>query len=220
MEKEIEEKKRYSNKEELFNMISHIVGALLGVVILIMCLIRTSQDNNTLGIVGSIIYGLSVIICYSCSAYYHGLRQKTPKKIFRVLDHCSIYLLIAGTYTMVTLSGMVPVVPLYGWLIFGLVWGLAILGIILSAISIERFKIISMILNILIGWMAVFFCFAVIEAITLTGFLLILVGGIAYTLGAILYGIGKRKPYFHFVFHVLCVAGTLVQFIAVLLFCI
>ena len=212
--------KRYSDREELLNMISHIVGALLGLIILIMCLMKTSAAENVLGITSSIIYGLSVIVLYTCSAYYHGLKRISPKRVFRIFDHCSVYLLIAGTYTMVTLSGMVSDDPLYGWLIFGLVWGLAIIGIILNAISIERFKIISMILNLLIGWMAVFFFPFVIEAISLTGFLLILIGGLCYTLGAILYGVGKVKPYFHFIFHIFCLLGTVVQFVGIYMYCI
>jgi len=212
---EVRETPRYSDKEELFNMISHITGVLLGIVILIMCLIRSTNANE---ITGSIIYGLSAIILYSCSSYYHGLKGRRSKKVFRVLDHCAIYLLIAGTYSAVALNQIIEINLTIGWIIFGVVWFLGILGIVLNAISIEKFKIISMILNILMGWVIVFFYSTVIEAIGIGGFTLMLIGGISYTIGAVIYGIGKRVPYFHFIFHIFCLVGTFFQFLAIFMY--
>ena len=210
----------YNRKEELLNTISHIVGAVLGLAFLIILLIISVNNDNVMGVVSSIIYSITVMILYSCSAYYHGLHQVRPKKVFRVLDHCSIFLLIAGTYTVISLSGVAPVYPAIGWIMFGCVWGLSILGIVLNAISIEKFKIVSMILNIVIGWFCVVFAYYVIDAITLAGFLVILAGGICYTLGAILYGIGKKIQYFHSVFHFFVLAGTIVQFLGIAIYCI
>ena len=213
---EIKEKKAlYSHKEELFNMISHIIGVVLGIVILIMCLVRS---RNAIEITGSVIYGLSVIILYACSSYYHGLRGRRSKKVFRVLDHCAIYLLIAGTYSAVAFNAIIDVDPIQAWVIFGVVWFLGILGIVFNAISIEKFKIISMVLNLVMGWVIIGFYPVVIEAISSSGFLLLLIGGLCYTMGAIIYGIGKKFPYFHFIFHILCIAGTLVQFLAIFMY--
>ncbi|MDL2292224.1 hemolysin III family protein [Acholeplasma sp. OttesenSCG-928-E16] len=213
-------KKRYSNKEENMNTISHIIGAIFGFVVLIMCLIKSSKAFNTLGIISSIIYGLSVILLYSCSSYYHGLKNERLKRIFRVFDHCSIYVLIAGTYTPVALSGMLETHFTSAIIMLLLVWSLAIIAIILNAISIEKFKIVSMVLNLLIGWMAIFFLFDVINAISFAGFMYIISGGIIYTLGAVLYGIGRKKQYFHFIFHIFCLLGTLVHFIGIYQFCL
>ena len=173
----------YTRKEELINTISHIVGAVLGLVALIMLLIISVQHENLAGIITSIVYAISIMVLYSCSAYYHGLRHIKAKKVFRVLDHCAIFFLIAGTYTVISISGVVPVHPV-------------------------------------IGWTAVFFVTFVIDAISLNGFLLILFGGIAYSLGAILYGIGKKRRYFHSVFHVFCLIGTIIQFVGITLYCV
>ena len=211
---------KYSALEEKMNMISHIVGVFFGLVALIMTLIYSSKIGSTAGIITSIVYSLSIIILYACSSYYHGLRNLQYKRIFRVLDHCSIYLLIAGTYTILSVCGVVPIHPAIGWVIFGCVWLMAILGIVLNAINIEKFKIVSLILNILIGWFAVFFSSYVIDAITLPGFMMIVSGGICYTVGAITYAIGKKKRYFHFVFHLLCLVGTIVHFLGIFIFCI
>ena len=208
----------YTKTEELINMISHIVGAVCGMVFLIILLIVTTKNNNTRGVVSSVVYSLSVMLLYACSAYYHGLKKGAPKKVFRVLDHCSIYLLIAGTYTVIALSGIVPHFKAVGWFMFGSVWALSVLGIVLNAVSIEKFKVISMVLNILIGWFAVFFAGRVIESISVNGFLLVIAGGLCYTIGAVLYGIGKKKRYFHSVFHIFCLAGTIVQFVGIVLY--
>ena len=210
----------YTRREELINMISHIIGAIFGLVALIILLILSVKHNNTPGIITSIVYSMTIIILYSCSACYHGINDIKPKKVFRVLDHCSIFLLIAGTYTVIAISGVVPVYPIAGYLMFGIVWTLSILGIILNAISIKKFQIISMILNILIGWMAVFFVYYVISSISVEAFILILAGGLCYTIGAILYGIGKRKKYFHSVFHIFCILGTVIQFLGIAIYCV
>ena len=210
----------YTSSEEKMNMISHIVGTALGLVALIVCIILATNNNNIIGIVSSIIYSLSIIVLYACSSYYHGLKIKEYKRIFRVLDHCSIFLLIAGTYTVISLSGITPLYPIVGWLVFGFVWGLAIIGIVLNAINIEKFKVISLILNVVIGWFVMPFSKQLIESISLDGFMLILFGGICYTIGAVIYAVGKKKKYFHFVFHLLCLAGTILHFLSVAFYCL
>ena len=127
----------YTKGEEIFNMISHIVGGALGIVVTTLCVIFAAIHNNVYGVVSGAIYGATVIILYTISSIYHGLSPKRmSKKVFQVLDHCSIFLLIAGTYTPVALCNIRSINPFYGWLIFGVVWGAAALGILLNAIDL------------------------------------------------------------------------------------
>lgn len=213
-------KPRYSKTEELLHMISHMIGIVFGVVAMVMTLIKAIEKGNVIGVIASAIYGISVIILYTCSSAYHGIQNEKNKKLFRIFDHCSIYLLIAGTYTVIALSGVLPVHPTAACLMLAGVWSLAILAIVLNAISIEKFKVVSMIVNILAGWLAIFFSKQIIEAISVPGFLFIVAGGVAYTLGAVLYGIGRKKKYFHFIFHLFVLLGTVLQFIPIYMYCL
>lgn len=203
----------YTFGEELFNMISHIVGATFGIVALIMCIIKSS--GNVYGIVTSIIYGLCMIILYTMSSIYHGLKHGLAKKVFQVLDHCAIYLLIAGTYTPIALVGIRPMFVWHGWGIFAFEWIISFVIITLNAIDLKRFKNISMILNLFLGWAIIFILPQALQALHSTAFWLILSGGIFYTIGAILYGIGKKQKYMHSVFHLFVLAGSVLQFIAI-----
>lgn len=207
----------YSHGEELFNMISHIVGGAMGILVLVFCIIVAALHNNVFGVVSSAIYGASMILLYSMSSIYHGLTNQTAKKVFQVLDHCAIYLLIAGTYTPIALSAIRPHYPALGWMIFGLEWALAALSITLTAIDLKRYQVFSMICYLLMGWMIIFFVGQVIVALSIRGFLFILAGGILYTIGAVLYNAGKKRPYAHGVFHLFVLLGSLAQFFGILL---
>lgn len=208
----------YTRGEEIFNMVSHIVGGGLGIIATVLCIIFSSLHNNVWGIVGSAIYGASMIILYTCSSIYHGLKPPAAKKVMQVLDHCTIYLLIAGTYTPILLSAIRPVSPVWAWGIFGLVWGLAAMAITLTAIDLKKYSKLSMTCYIGMGWCIVLAAKVTIAAIPLPGLLLLLGGGIAYTVGAILYGIGKKHRYIHSVFHLFVVFGSLLQFLCILLY--
>ena len=208
----------YTMGEELFNMISHIAGAFLGMVVLTMCVARSAVHGNVFGMVGSAIYGGTMIILYIMSSVYHGLPRNNIKKVFRVLDHCTIYFLIAGTYTAISLSAIRPNDPVAGWLIFGLQWGLTALAVTLTAVNMKKFEIFSMCCYAVMGWCIMIVPWIALEALTLTGFLLILIGGVIYTLGAVLYGIGKKVRYIHSVFHLFVFAGSLVQFLGVYMY--
>jgi hemolysin III len=208
----------YSRGEEIFNMVSHIIGGSFGIVVTVVCIIVSARNRNIFGIVASAIYGASMITLYSISSIYHGLLRPRAKKIFQVLDHCAIYMLIAGTYTPIALSAIRKIDPLLGWTVFGIQWGLAILAVTLTAIDLKKYQIFSMIAYIAMGWSVVFIYKQVILALTFQGFILLLSGGLFYTIGAILYGVGKKKKYMHNVFHVFVLLGSIFHFYTILLY--
>lgn len=208
----------YSRGEEIMNMVTHIVGGGIGILALVLCILKTALKQNGLGLAGGIIYGITMICLYSISSIYHGLRPSTGKKVMQVLDHCTIYFLICGTYTPILLSAFVPVYPVLGWGLLAAEWGFAILAATLTAIDLKKYTVFSMICYIAMGWGIIFFLPQALAVLTKPGFLLLLAGGIAYTAGAVLYGIGSKKRWFHSVFHIFVVLGSLLQFLAVLLY--
>ncbi len=208
----------YSRGEEIMNMVTHIVGGALGVVVLTLCIIFAALRGNVAGILTSIVYGCSMILTFTISAVYHGLRPHTAKKVLQVLDHCTIYSLIAGTYTVLSLSAIAPRYPLLGWGLFVFEWALTALATTLTAIDLKKYSVFSMICYIGMGWAVTPFWRQTADVLTLPGFLLLLWGGIAYTLGSILYGLGKRKKWMHSVFHIFVLLGAFLQFLAILLY--
>ncbi len=209
----------YTKGEEIFNMTSHIVGGVLGIVATILCVIFASLNGNVYGIVSGSIYGSSLVLLYTMSSIYHGLSPKLfSKKVFQVLDHCTIFVLIAGCYTPVALCNIREINPVSGWSIFGFIWALAIIGIILNSIDLKKFKVFSMICYLLMGWCIIFRLDLLLQSVDPVGITLLVAGGIAYTIGAILYGIGKNHKYFHSIFHLFIVLGSLLQFFCILLY--
>lgn len=208
----------YTKGEERFNMISHIVGGAVGVAALVLGIVVSAIHHNGYGLAGSIVYGISMIVLYTMSSVYHGLHEGTAKRVMQVLDHCTIYLLIAGTYTPILLSAMRPIDPAASWILLGLVWGLAALGITLTAIDLKKYAVFSMICYLGIGWCIVFKIGLLIQAVGWGGFWLILMGGVCYTVGAVLYGMGRTKKYMHSVFHLFVVAGSVLHLLAILLY--
>lgn len=209
----------YTKGEEIFNMTSHIVGAGFGLVAMILCIIVAIIHKNIYGIVSGIIYGITVILLYTMSSIYHGLSPKLKgKKVLQVLDHCSIFLLIAGSYTPFALCSLREYDNLTGWTIFAVIWILAVIGIILNAIDLKRYKVFSMICYLLMGWCIIIKVHVLPELLTMTGFILLLLGGIVYTIGAILYGIGKKHKYIHSIFHLFILLATILQFLTIILF--
>ena len=210
---------KYSKGEEIFNMVSHIVGGAIGIAVLVLCVVFAAFNKNSYGVVASSIYGLTIIILYTMSSIYHGLSPDlNAKKIFQIFDHCSIFLLIAGSYTPFCLCTLREYNPVLGWTIFGIIWGLAIIGITFNSIDLKKFKIFSMICYLIMGWCIVLKINVVLEAIAIPGFILLLTGGIAYTIGAVLYGVGKKKKWMHSVFHILCLVGTVLQALCVMMY--
>ena len=208
----------YTKGEEIFNMVSHIVGGAIGVAALVLCIVISAVHHNGYGLAGSIVYGISMITLYTMSSIYHGLREGTAKRVMQVLDHCTIYLLIAGTYTPILLSAMRPIDPVSSWILLGVVWGLSAIAITLTAIDLKKYAVFTMICYIGMGWCIVFKIPLLIQAVGWGGFWLILLGGVCYTVGAVLYGIGRAKKYMHSVFHLCVVAGSVLHLIAILVY--
>lgn len=208
----------YTHGEEVMNMVTHIVGGGSGIIALAACVIKAGLQRNTLGVIGSAIFGSTMIILYAVSSIYHGLRPCAGKKVMQVIDHCTIYFLICGTYTPILLSAFVPVFPLLGWGLLACEWALAILAATLTAIDLKKYNVFSMICYITMGWGIIFFLPQAITVLTMPGFLLLLAGGITYTIGAILYGIGSKIRWFHSVFHIFVVLGSVLQAMAIFLY--
>lgn len=206
----------YTHREEMLNMLSHAVGVVCAIVMMVIAVRASSGDP--LKVACSAIYVATVLAAMLFSSIYHGLPKGMSKQVFRVIDHCDIFFTIAGTYTPITLIGIVPINPAMGWTIFAIEWGLAIIGASLNAIDLKRYSKFSMACYLGMGWCVIISLRDTILAMTLEGFLWIIGGGVAFTIGAVLYLIGKKKRYRHFIFHVFVLIGIVTQFIGVWLY--
>lgn len=199
------------------NMVTHIVGGGLAIAITVLCILKAALGGNVYGVVSSAIYGGAMILLYTMSSVYHGLKPGTGKKVLQVLDHCTIYFLIAGTYTPIALSAIRPVYPAIGWGLAAFEWALTALAVTLTAIDLKKYNVFSMICYIGMGWAIIPFARQALAVMTVPGFWLLLTGGIAYTIGAVLYGLGSKRKWMHSVFHIFVVLGSILQFLAVFL---
>jgi len=206
----------YTRGEEIMNMVTHITGGALGIIVLILCVARAALNDNFYGIAASAVYGTTMITMFTISSVYHGLKPNMGKKVMQVIDHCTIYFLIAGTYTVVVLSAVRPVYPGLGWGLFAFEWIMAVMAATLTAIDLKKYNAFSMICYIGMGWAVIPFWKQILEVLTLPGFVLLLLGGIAYTIGSVLYAMGRKKRWMHSVFHIFVVLGALLQFLAIL----
>ncbi len=205
----------YTAGEECMNMVTHIVGGGMAVIALIGCCLIAIFHQSLCGILCGAIYGVSMVALYCMSSIYHGLRPGLGKKVLQVLDHCTIYFLIAGTYTPIALVAMRPAYPFIGWGLIAFQWGLAALAITLTAIDLKKYNVFSMICYICMGWAVLPFMPQLRAVLGQFGFAFLLAGGIAYTIGAILYGIGSKKHWFHSVFHIFVVLGSALQLVCI-----
>lgn len=220
-EKDLHPLPNYSKGEEIFNAVTHIVGGGFGIVILVLCIIFSAIYQDGIGVLASVIYGVSMIILYTMSSIYHFLSPKLKaKKVFRVFDHCTIYLLIAGTYTPICMIGMRG--SQTGLILLLIVWLCAIIGITFTAINMYHpvIKYGSMILYLIMGWCVIFDIKGFLDCIPWQGLMWLLIGGISYTLGVILYALGKKKKWMHSIWHLFVLVGTLTQFVTILFYVI
>lgn len=208
----------YTRGEEITNMVTHIVGAAFAVAAIPLLVIVAALHHNPWAIVSGAIYGVTLLIMFTISSVYHGLHSGKAKRVMRIIDHCDIYFLIAGTYTPILLSAIRLINPAMAWTVFGVEWALAVTAVTLNAIDLKRFEKVSMVCYIGMGWCVVAVLQVTIQAVTVNGFLLLLFGGIAYTVGAVLYGIGKKVRYMHSVFHVFVLIGSVLQFLTIILY--
>lgn len=211
----------YTKGEEIFNMVSHIVGGVAGIVTIVLCSVFGGIRHNPYGIVSGIIFGVSMIFLYTMSSLYHGLKANSKsKKVFQILDHCAIFVLIAGSYTPFALCTLREYSTALGWVIFGVIWGFAILGITLNSIDLKKYKVFSMICYLAMGWCIIVRGDLLPHLLGIPGFILLLAGGLVYTLGAILYRVGKKKKYVHSIFHICVFLGNILHVLCVILYVI
>lgn len=210
----------YSRGEEIMNMVTHIVGGAVGISALVLCVVFSALHKNPWAVVSSAVYGATMIILYAVSSTYHGLKHPVAKRVMQIIDHCTIFFLISGTYTPILLTAIRPIDPAAAWIVFGIEWGVTIVASALNAIDLKKYSIFSMICYIVMGWCVVSILPQTVKAMTLSGFMWLLGGGIAYTIGAILYCIGKKKRYIHSVFHIFVVIGSVLQFFSIFFYVI
>lgn len=208
----------YTRGNEIANMVTHIVGGAVGIAVLLLSIFISFYHRNVWGLVSGIIYGVSMICLYTVSSVYHGLLPGMGKKVMQVIDHCTIYFLIAGTYTPILLSAIRPVHPAVAWVVFGAEWGLAAFATVFTAIDHKKFSKLSMFCYIGMGWFIIFALKPTLEVLGTRGFMWLLAGGISYTIGAVLYGVGKKHSVFHTVFHVFVDLGSILQAICILMY--
>lgn len=199
------------------NMVTHIVGGTFAILALLLCLQKTASQGG-LPLVTSLVYGLCMIAVYVMSSVYHGLRPGTAKKVMQILDHCAIYALIAATYTPIVLCAIAPEYPAIGWGLLIGEWCLAVTAGTLTAIDLKKYRTFSMICYIFMGWGIIFFLPQTMEVLSPAGFWILFAGGIAYTVGAVLFGLGKKIKWMHCVFHIFVVLGSILQFLTILLY--
>lgn len=207
----------YTRGEEIMNMVTHITGGGLAVLGSFFCILKAIRlDAGDL--IGAVIYCTTMICVYTMSSIYHGLRTDTSKKVMQVIDHCAIYFLIAGTYTPIMVTGFLPVYPQIGWGLLIMEWGLAALAVTLTAIDLKKYNVFSMVCYIFMGWGIIFFLPQALAVMTKPGFYWLLTGGIAFTIGAVLFGLGKKLKWMHGVFHIFVILGSLFQYLAIVLY--
>ena len=202
----------YTRGEENFNFISHAAGSALAVAALVLCVVRSALYADAWAVVASSIYGASLVALYAVSSVYHALRPPMAKKVMQELDHCTIYFLIGGSYTLIALCAIRRVSPAWGWTIFGVVWGFLAIACVFTAIDIDRYERLAMICYVGVGWCVVAAARQVHAAIEASGIVFLVTGGVAYTVGAVLYKLGERKRWMHSIFHLFVIAGSVLHF--------
>lgn len=211
----------YTKGEEIFNMVSHIVGGVAGIATIVLCSVFAAIRHNPYGVVSGVIFGVSMLFLYTMSSLYHGLKPNSKsKKVFQILDHCAIFVLIAGSYTPFALCTLRQYSTALGWTIFGVIWAFAALGITLNSIDLKKYKVFSMFCYLAMGWCIIVRGDVLPKLLGTAGFALLLSGGLVYTLGAVLYGIGKKKKYVHSIFHLCVFIGNVLHVLCVLLYVI
>ena len=197
--------------EEVFNAVTHGIGAGLSIVGLVLMLVRAANTGDPWRIVSAAIFGVSLFVLYVISTLYHAIAHPSAKRVLRVFDHITIFFLIAGTYTpftLVSLHGWI------GWTLFGVIWGLTILNTVLNAVSLQKFRIMSMISYVAMGWIIVLAFHRLWLAVGLDGSLLLLAGGVCYTVGIIFYGM-KNFHFAHSIWHLFVLGGSILHFFSV-----
>lgn len=210
----------YTRGEEIANMTTHIVGGAFGILALVLCVVFAAIKRNYWGLGGGIAYGVLMIYLYTISSVYHGLVPEKPKKVMQVLDHCSIFAMIVGSYLPVLLTGVRQQSTVIFIIVSVLVTVGSAIGIVFTAIDFKKYRVISMTGYFAVGWSALIMLYPLYKAYGFEMLAWLIGGGLAYTLGIIFYALGVKKRYFHMIFHLFILLGSILQFIAIFKFCI
>lgn len=207
----------YTRRQEWWNMLSHAFGVIFSLVGGIFLLIKASYTGDAWRIVTSAVFMFSLLVLYTISSVYHGLYRNNGKRVLRVLDHDMVFFLIMGTYTPYCLVTLREYSPGWGYSIWGIVMVLGIIGIVLNSCNIKKFFIFSMVDYLLMGWCVIISMYPLLMSLGWwMGTFLLLMGGVSYTVGAVLYAVGKKKsPWFHTVFHFFVLLGTILMFFSI-----
>lgn len=205
-------KRAQSHGEEIANSVSHGIGLLAAVAVTPVLIFSAAQRYSPSGIVGASVFAFTMVLLYTTSTFYHIMPGDKAKRVFHILDHGAIYLLIAGTYTPFTLGVLRGA---WGWTLFGLVWGIAVVGVVLKSIGGVRYKKLSTVLYLAMGWIIIIAVKPLWLNMPSQGLFWLVAGGVAYTAGVGFYA-AKRIPYAHFIWHLFVIAGTACHFVAVL----
>lgn len=198
---------KYSLAEELINSISHGIGATLSIVALVFVILRA---HSAVGVTTGVIYCVIMFLLYTISCIYHALSPKLlGKKVLRVIDHCNVMLMVAGTYTPLCLS---MIGGLKGLIMFLIVWLVTIIAVVFNSIDVDKYQVISVVCNLVLGWAALFLIKDIIAVSSLKAVYLLIGGGVVYSVGAILYGLGSKKKYMHSIFHFFVLAASFLHF--------
>lgn len=215
MDKAKEYLPHYTLGEEIFNSVSHGVGVALACVGFGILIVLSALYGDAWAVSSSIVYSFSLFALYLASTLYHACPNRRVKGVLQVLDHCSIFLLIAGTYTpytLITLRGAL------GWTLFAVVWGAAIVGVVLNAIDVQKYSRISMVCYVAMGWVVVLAIRPLMASLAWNGLVLLALGGIFYTVGIVFYVI--RRSYMHSIWHLFVLAGSVCHYLSILLYVI
>lgn len=208
----------YSRKEDWVNSITHIIGAVFALVVTVLCVARGITLNRVDYVVLSLIYGITMLSVFVCSSVYHGLRPNNAKKVMRVVDHAMINFMIVGTITPYMVLAVAPINPIMGWTLLIACWVAAITAVVITFTLFNKTKVIQMVLYMVIGWSSFMTVFVLWKHFSKDAIFLMVTGGIAYTIGAILYGIGRKKKYIHAVFHIFIILGAFLHFLGLYLY--
>ncbi len=207
---------RFTIAEEVAHSLTHGAGLLLGITALVLMVVFSVQRGSAIHVVACSVYGATLVLLYCASTFYHALPIGRAKRVFGIIDHAAIFLLIAGTYTpftLVTLSGRL------GWSLFGVIWGLAAAGVVLEAVTRGRARRLQLVLYLAMGWSVVFAARPLLQGLAVGGIVLLLTGGMAYTLGVVFF-VWRSLPFHHVVWHSFVLAGSACHFFAVLVYVI
>ncbi len=202
----------YTKGEEIFNAVSHGLGIPLGILALILCLLKASSVNT---VAGSVVFAFSVVVLYTCSMLYHSFKKSDAKKVMRILDHSTIFILITGTSIALTVICVYPYNKVLAIVMSSVSFILSTVGTALTFIDQEKYKKVQMTLYMVVGWITVILIYPIYKHFGSAIVSLIAVGGIVYTVGVIFYAVGKKRKYFHSIFHLFVLCGTVLHFISI-----